>query len=302
MYIVRCIDNSNQDGVSEEKSIELDSKAVKYKKEKANAIKPLFELLEEERKEILNLPEIFLKLSLEDTKFQELLDSCKNEIINMSLTQGQKKDEVLEDENSSQTSHTGFDNGLVKKNRIEEIRSNLFKNVSNFYALKYIKILVSLISIFTIIFAIIFFIFLVNLNQSIYYVCVINLELFETTLWTTELISIFISLKTLFLKKVGKNNNDFLNFKSETIKTNDDYYYYMEKLAIDLYNNSSYYYGLFEMYMPDYFSESELYSVFWDSINITYIKPDYIRNNRIVNKSLPTSIVQFLCNSNNFLK
>ena len=69
----------------------MDSKAVKYKKEKANAIKPLFELLEEEREEILNLPEMFIKLSLEDTKFQELLDSCKNEITNMSLTKGQKK-------------------------------------------------------------------------------------------------------------------------------------------------------------------------------------------------------------------
>ena len=301
-YIVRCIDNRNQDGVSEEKSIELDSKAVKYKKEKANAIKPLFELLEEEREEILNLPEMFIKLSLEEPKFQELLDSCKNEIINMSKTQGQKKDEVLEDENSSQTSHSGFDNGLVKKNRIEEIRSNLFKNVSNFYALKYIKIIVVLISVFTIIFVIIFFIFLANLNQSIYYVSVINLELFETTLWTTELVSIFISLKTLFLKKVGKNNNEFLNFQSETILTNDDYYYEMEKIAINLYNNSSYYYGQLEMRMPDYFSESELYTKFWDPINVTYVNSTYIRNNRIVNKSFPTSIVQFLCNSNNFLK
>ena len=302
-YIVRCIDNRNQEGVSEEKSIELDSKAVKYKKEKANAIKPLFELLEEEREEILNLPEMFIKLSLEDPKFQELLESCKNEIINTSKTQGgPKKDEVLEDENSSQTSHSGFDNGLVKKNRIEEIRSNLFKNVSNFYALKYIKIIVSCISVFTIIFSIIFFIFLVNQNQSIYYVSLINLELFESTLWTTELISIFISLKTLYLKKVGKNNIEFLNFESEEIKTNDDYYYYMENLAIDLYNNSSYNYGQLEMRMPDYFSDSELYSMYWDNINVTFIKPDYIRNNRIVNKSFPTSIVQFLCNSINFLK
>jgi len=51
-YIVRCIDNRNQDGASEEKSVELDSKAIKYKKEKEDAIKPLFELLEEEREEI----------------------------------------------------------------------------------------------------------------------------------------------------------------------------------------------------------------------------------------------------------
>ena len=90
---------------------------------------------------------MFLNLSLENKKFQKLLQQCKNDIQNMSMAHGQKKDEVLEDENSSQTSQTGFDSGLVKKNRIEEIRSNLMMNVTNFYTLKYIKIVILLIGI-----------------------------------------------------------------------------------------------------------------------------------------------------------
>ena len=301
-YIVRCIDNRDQEGLSEEKSIELDSKAVKYKKKKAESIKPLFELLEEERQEILNLPEKFLKLSSDNIKFQELLDVCKNEIINMSKTQGQKKDEVLEDENSSQSSHTGFDSGLVKKNRIQEIRSNLFKNVSNFYTLKYIKLLISSISLITFTFSIIYFIFIIFFTSDMKNISIINLYLFQTSLWTTELVSIFISLKILYLKKVGKINYDYLNFQSETIINNDDYYLEMEKLSYYLYNNLTYHYGQIEMFIPHYFTESELISLLWDHLNVSYINLNNMEDNLIVDESFPTSIDQFLSNSINFLK
>ena len=301
-YIVRCIDNRTQEGYSEEKSVELDSKAVRYKKEKADAIKPLFEMLEEERVSLTKLPDNFLKLSLENKKFQELLESCKNEITKISKTQGQKKDEVLEDENSSQSSHVGFDNGLVKKNKIEEIRSNLFNNVSTFYTLKYIKYVVVLISISTIIFSITFILFMINLSINLREVTSINLGLFQASLWTSEIISIFISLKTLFLKKVRKINYDYLNFISDEIKNNDDYYLYMEKFANKLYNNLTFYYGTIEMYIPHYISESQLLSVYWDHINVSYINTDYMRNNKIAEESSPISFVQFLSNCINYLK
>ena len=302
-YIVRCIDNKNQIGLNEEKSIEIESKTIKYKKEKEKSIKPLYELLEEERKQILELPEKFLKLSSENSEFKKLLNSCKNEIIAISKTQGLKKDnKVLEDENFSQTSNVGFDNGLVKKNRIEEIRSNLFNKVSKYYTLKYIKLIVILISLFSIAFCVIYFLFILNLNKNLNNVSLMNLELYQTALWTSQIISIFISLKILFLKKFGKINYDFLNYQTEVIKTNDDYYKEMEKLAYNLYNQSNYYFGQLELLMPDYFPESQLLSIYWDHINISYIKSDYIRNNRIAEDSFPSSIAQFLSQSINFLK
>ena len=301
-YIIRCIDNQSQEVLTEEKSFEFDSRAVKYKKEKVESIKPLFELLDDERREILNLPEIFLKLSSENSKFQELLEQSKNEIIDISRMQGQKKDEIFEDENSSQTSQTGFDNGLVKKNKIQEIRSNLFNNLSNFYTLKYIKIIVFSISFFTIIFSIVYLIFTINSNSNMKNVSFMNLCLFQTTLWTTELINIFISLKVLYLKKIGIFDFDFLNFQSEEIETNEDYYLFMEKLANYLYYNLSISYGQLEMNMPLYLSDSQLLSLYWDNIKVSYINTDYIRNNKISDEAFPTSVFQFLSNVINFLK
>ena len=46
IYVI-CLGNKGKNGQSEEKNIEeLEPKAIKYKKEKAETIKPLFELLE----------------------------------------------------------------------------------------------------------------------------------------------------------------------------------------------------------------------------------------------------------------
>ena len=74
----------------------------------------------------------------------------------MSMVHGQKKDEIMDDENASQTSQTGFNSDLVKKERIEEVRANLLINIQNFYTLKYIKISVFLISLFTILYGVIY--------------------------------------------------------------------------------------------------------------------------------------------------
>ena len=155
-YVVRCIDNKNEGGNSDEESVgEInDPKVSKYRKEKAEAIKPLVELFDNEKKDILSQPENFIQLSLVDKSFQGLLNNSKEDIIKMSMIHGQKKEEVLEDENSSQSSQASYSNDLCKKNRIEEIRANLLKNVSNFYTLKYIKVLVLATAIITIVFCI----------------------------------------------------------------------------------------------------------------------------------------------------
>ena len=302
-YIVRCIDNKVQEGQSEEKSMgEMDPKAIKYKKEKAEAIKPLFELLENERDDILKLPDMFLKLSLENKEFQQLLEDSKNEIVTMSKTHGQKKAEILEDENSSQTSQTGFDNGLVKKNRIEEIKANLFNSVSNFFTLKYIKLSIILIMLFTIAFSLIYLFFILSFNDSLDSVSVINLNLFKTTLWTTELVSIFISLKTLILMKLGQINIDFLNYQTDTIITNEDYYQEMKNIATGLYYNLTHYYGKLEMEIPKYLTTSQLLTLYWDHINVSFVNDDYERNGIINNESFPIAMDQFLCNCLMYLK
>ena len=303
LYIIRCIDSKLQEGESEDKSIgDLDSKALKYKKEKEEAIKPLFEVLDYEREEILKLPDLFLKLSSENQKFKELLESCKNEIISKSNTHGEKKADILEDENSSQTAQAAFDNDLVKKNKIEEIKSNLFNSAKNFFAIKYISLIVSLIMLFTLAFSISYLIYILSLNSSLKSASIVNLHLFQTTLWTTEIVSIFISLKILMLKKIGKIDIDFMNFQTNTIKDNLDYFNEMKRIGNNLYSNLSLYYGKIEMEIPKYLTESQLLSLYWDHINISYYNNKYEREGWINNQSFPTAMDQFLCNGLEFLK
>ena len=123
--------------------------------------------------------------------FKKLLEECKNDIRNMSITHGVKKDQIMEDENSSQSSQIGFDSGLVKKNRIEEIRSNLLLNVSNFFTLKYIKMCFVFFALFALVWCIIYIIVFGGIYDTLLDVSSVNVNMYQTTLWTTELVSIF---------------------------------------------------------------------------------------------------------------
>ena len=302
-YIVRCIDNKNEFGKSDEDTVgELDVKATKYKKEKADSIKPLYEIVENEKKELLSLPEIFYKLSLDDKKFQRLLQQCKNDIQSMSMAHGQKKDEIVEDENSSQSSQIGFDSGLVKKNRIEEIRSNLLLNVSNFYTLKYIKLVFILLALCSFIFCVLYIIVFWNLYDTLVDVSSVNVNLFQTTLWTTELVSIFLSLRTLFLKNtigVRYYNFDFSNYDNDKNKTNYEYYKEMEDIVKDLYYKISDAYGMLEMDIPKYLPKNDLFTKYWDHIDVSNVNSS--SSNNLDDESFPMSIAQILSNSLSYI-
>ena len=305
-FIVRCIDNKNDYGKSEEESAaDLDPKNAKYKKEKADAIKPLFELYEEERKEILGLPEIFLNLSIENKKFQKLLQICKNDINILSKTHGQKKDEVLEDENSSQSSQTGFDSGLVKKNRIEEIRNNLLKNITNFPTLKYIKYTLLLIFLMSIIYIAIFVILVFEIHENLDNSININMNLFQTTLWTTELVANFISLRELYYKEKIRPNtlnytyNDYLTWGNNTT----EFYSKCVEISLNLCNNLTSSYGYLEMEIPNYLEDDVLNSLYWNKFNISYFNENYkIADNIYCNETFPLAIAQVVSNAFSYLK
>ena len=305
-YIVRCIDNKNDIGQSQEESaVDLDPKAAKYKKEKAESIKPLFELLEEERKELLELPEMFLNLSLENKKFQKLLQACKNDINIMSKTHGQKKDEVLEDENSSQTSQTGFDSGLVKKNRIEEIRSNLMMNVTNFYTLKYIKIVILLIGLCIAIFSGIYIMNFLSLFTCLVSSNLLNIALFQSALWTTEIISIFVSLRVLYLKEIIKVNEQqnyvYYNYITNYEEPNE-YYEHCVNESLKLYDYLSKSFGSLEMEIPTFLTDEQLDKLYWDKVNVSYMSENY-KNFSLFGdeETFPMSIAQLLSNSLSYL-
>lgn len=301
-YIIRCIDNKNIDGQSEEKSFDLEPNMIKYRKNKEQSIKPLYEITSEEREETIQYPKQFFKL-LENEKFRAVLEESKEEINKMSKIKGNHKDNIIEHDNGSRSfSHSRYENDIIIKNKIGEIRSNLFQNMSEYYTVKYIQIVVFCILFTTIVFSLSFFFFIFNLYNSLKEISLMNLNLFKASSKTIDLIGILISLKALILKKIENKNYEYLNYISNEIKTNEDYYKEMTKIGSELYLELNNEYGYLNMFIPKYISEKDLIKFYWDNINITYLNDLYIRNNRIGNESFPNAIHQFLFNTISFLK
>ena len=79
------------------------------------------------------------------------------------------------------------------------------KNISNFHTLKYIKATLILIFIVAFIYLILYILSILSIFDDLYKSTHINIGLFQTTLWTTELANIFISLRELFYKETISN-------------------------------------------------------------------------------------------------
>ena len=298
-YIVRCIDKNNIDYQSEEKSFELDQNMIKYRANKIESIKPLYEITREEREETIEYPLKFFQL-LENENFRAVLDEYKTEINKMSKIQNNN---LLNHDNSSHSqSHSSFDNDLMVKNKIGELRSNIFQDKSNFVIIRYLRIVVLCISITTLIFSLVFFFFIDNLFFSLKDISLMNLNLYKASLSTMDLIGILISLKALMVKKSGIQNFDYLNYITNEIKNNEDYYNHMTKTGIKLYHELNNEYGNLNMFINKYISEQNIIKIYRDHINISYLNELYIRNNRKGNDSFPNAIDQFLFNTISFLK
>ena len=306
-YIVRCIDNKNDIGKSNEESlIELDSKAAKYKKEKVESIKPLFEILISEKNDLISLQENFPRISTENKEFQKLLQKCKQIINSMSKIHGQKKAEIFEDENSSQTSQSGYDSGLVKKNRIEEIRSNLLTNISSFYTLKYIKLVLLIMGLSAFIFSIIFISLFSTLNTNLLNACYLNIDIFRSILGVSKIMNIFISIRVIFYKEVFdkydpeiKANFYFNDYITEG-KNLSIYYSESINLIYYLYGNIFNCLSYIEYEIPSYLNNEQLVNMYWNQVNISYIHEDYmkyIKYNKTYNDTFPMAINQLISDS-----
>ena len=304
LYIVRCIDNQIDDDVSSEKTIgEYNPSSMKYKKEKIEAIKPLFELLKEEQEDLVKKSQSFLKLSMENKKFIEILENAKKEIDKLSKIHGTKKEELLEDENSSQTSQSGYDNDLIQKNKIEEIKSKLLNNSNNFHTIKYIRFVMILLTLFAIVFSIVYTLKICEIKKSLKNISVIHLYMLQSSFLTTQMISIFISLKLFLDSKLKHINFDITNSDDPDFF---NYTQYNEDLYITakyIYNNINHYLSELEIGVGEFLSDEQLISFYWNDINITYPENNFLKNNnKKTNESFPSAMDQFLCNCVRFLK
>jgi PAS domain S-box-containing protein len=272
-YIVRCIDNKNELGKLDDDSVAGDAncfmKSAKYKKEKADALKNIIELYDEEKHFILTQQENFISLSLEDKHFQNLLQQCKDDINKLSIIHGQKKEALVEDENSSQTSTASFNADLCRKNRIEEIRSNIMKNVSTFYTLKYIKSLVIFVILITCVFCSLYLIFFNWLFDDLMNVCSLNSQIYQTTIWISNIVSVLISLRTYY--RFVYNNETGYNFNSY-IEDKREYFETLKQYGFDWYNQTIKTFGLIENEIERYITQDD--SSFWGRHSVLYISVD----------------------------
>ena len=302
LYMVRCIDNQMEEGLLSDKSFgEINPSSVKYKKEKVESMKPLFELLKEEENELNKAIDSFVKLSMENSRFKSMLEAAKKDIDDLSKIHGQKKEEVLEDENSSQTSAAGFDSGLVKKNKIEEVKTKLFNNSNNFATIRYIKLSMILLIIFIIAFSIIYISDIISINNSLKNISITNLYMMQTCFWTSEIISSVISLKYFYDVKLGHLKINLTNYDFVPLININEY---ILDLGLDIqyiYDNLTTYLGIIEMEISNFLTNEELVSLYWDHINVSYVSDFFIRDNQVNNESYPSAIDQFLCNCKRFL-
>ena len=292
-YVIRCVDNKNIYLHSDGESFEnLEPKIIKYNKEKIQTIKPLYEIIIEEKENILNQGKNFSKLLDENKKLQNLLDICKNDIYKMSIVLGTQKDEIQDDENASQASQAGFNSDLVKKNRIEEIKANILNNISNFYILKYIKMLAFFISLFTIIYCVIYLILFFKIHDDLKMDNKLNIILFQTTTWTINLIGSLVSLRTL-LKNIKDNRYNFNSF----IEDNQKYFEVMKKLSYIWYNNITIRFGELEHKIGKFLHKKDYKLYFCDEEQVSYNYKG-LNNNT---EAFPVGLSQVMTNINSLL-
>ena len=292
-YIIRCIDNKNDYSNSICESFEsLDLKMVKYKKQKISSIKPLFEIIEEEKKNILNQINDFFKLSINNTNFQNLLDLNREDINKMSMVHGQKKEEIMDDENASQTSQIGFNSDLVKKHKIEEFRANLLTNVSNLFQFKYIRILIIFILFFSFFYGLIYLIIFIQIYHDLKENSKLNAELFQTAIWISHLLGSLVSIRALF----DNNINNIYEF-NYFVENKEIYYSLMKKLSYKWYINITVRFGDLEFKIGKYLNREDHMTYFWDNEEISYLNP-YIQFDH---ESFPFALSQMLSNVNSLL-
>ena len=292
-YVVRCIDNKSEMGKSDSESFgeENDAAINKFRKEKNESLQYKYELFDKEKQQIINGYQNYINLSLGSEEFKKLLIKNKEKISMMSMIHGQKKEEIIDDENSSQTSQAGFNSELCKKNHIEEIRGNLLNNVSHFYTLKYIQIIISFIFIVTCVFIALFSVSIKNIKKDLLMASGMNIDIFETSFFITSLISSMISLRALIYFKMQNLPYDFNTF----IQPEEAYFDYMKDNAFYLYNFSISIFGVMESNINKYISNSK--SNFWDHEKVSY---NYDKLNDT--ESFPIIINQILTDVNSILK
>ena len=236
MFVIKCLEIKNEFDISnsnesEEARVSNIINTNEYtniiKKEKNEALDTLHDITEDNKHRLLEIQEEFFKLVIDNSIFRKLLKKNQDDILKLSRIHGMKKglinnNNIIEDENSSQSSQVGYNEDLSKKSRIEEIRNNALKNINDFYMLRYFRLLNIIILIITIIVVICFLVFFLNVTNDYITITKLNNTFFISSNWVSFLISSIMSLRTLHLLEntsLYEQYNTYLDNKDMYIST-----------------------------------------------------------------------------------
>jgi hypothetical protein len=140
------------------------------------------------------------------------------------------------------------------------------KNISNFYALKWIKIIFIIMFILTAGFCGCYLIIYQMMCGHIRDVSELNINFFQTTIWLSNIISSLISMKSIYLYNL---RNDTVMFNTY-IPNQNDYFETLRNSSISWHNRIMNNFGMIEQKMSIYYDSDE---PLWDSDKITYPSP-----------------------------
>ena len=237
-YIIRCIDNKNEfgDGPSIDEIINNENKSgLKSITTKLDDIKVEKEIFESEKEKITDNISQFFELIEKEKYFLNIVLEFKDEIKRFSRVHGEhKQNEIMDDENASQTSATGFNNDLSKINRILEIRANTLNNNSKFYTLKYIILIPLILFISSIIFTICFYIIYIKINNNLKYIDKFHSYIYLLHIYLTQIIGSNLSIQL----QIELNMNDLNLLFNGFISDQNEYYFFLQNKISDYYNKS----------------------------------------------------------------
>ena len=265
-YIIRCIENKNLNGFSgsdDEDHLIGQGKNIHHYINISSKLNKLYEINMNEKNKITDNISNFYEFSLISSEFQNQLIENKENIKKYSRVLGSlknKKGGNLEDENASQTSATGYNSDLSKKNRIFEIRESIIKNQKSLFTFTYIFIIAIIFFFGTVIFTIIFYLLFDDIHNSL-----LELDKYHSNFYTLEIriceiITSLISLKTIFeLNFFPEEQYEYSLFTN----TQEEYFFRLSNLTNLWYQDGMSILSYLEFNIDKFVENSS--KIFWNS-------------------------------------
>ena len=296
-FVIRCIDNKSELNLNKNDDDSQNNetgKKILSQDNKFDTLKYCFEINSEEKNRINENIDNLDNYLYYDSEFQNTIFKYKEYIKKYSRVHGsqkQNKNNIMDDENASQSSAPGFNSDLSKLNRIFEIRENILKNNKSLNSLNYMFITALFFVFGAGIFSLFFFIIYNNVDKSLN-----KLDTLQTYFYIVEngLMQIISSLLSLLsLETSIYYNTDNITYQNY-LNNPEEYFNSLLIKNINWTDDTTTKLILIQRY----FSEFGNADYFWNLINITY---PYINTFQGDNEAFPICITKCLVDASTLL-